>query len=110
MRRSINNWWNNLGGFWKFIFSICILTMPWTWIFVLMIVFHFDGRADDTQELIQSNQAYLDIRLNEIENKIVDKIDSHFDQISIQYENDYRYRRLESRCDNPYSNQIDKFI
>lgn len=110
MRKSLNGWWNNLNGFWKFIFSICILMMPWTWIFVLMIIFHFDSRIDETQEQIKSNQIYVDIRLNEIENRIVDKINSHFDKISVEYEKNYLSINLQGHSDNPRLNQIDKFI
>lgn len=53
-RKSLSQQWAGLSGFWKVVYVLFFLSMPWTILFVLAGIWHLDDRIDEVSQKVDS--------------------------------------------------------
>lgn len=51
---SIGYYARNLHWFWRFVWFVVLMSMPWTWFLILMGIWHLDNRLEELEERISS--------------------------------------------------------
>lgn len=54
-KRSLSQQWNGLNGFWKFVYSIVFLCMPWSILFILAGIWNLDDRIQEVEDSVKNN-------------------------------------------------------
>lgn len=52
--KSLSKQWNGLHWFWKLVYCLMFLSMPWTLLFVLCGFWHLDDRLEEVSEKIDT--------------------------------------------------------
>lgn len=65
---SIGYYARNLHWFWRCVWFLVLMAMPWTWFLIIVGVWHLDNRLEELEERISSNApapspiCYVEVR------------------------------------------------
>lgn len=97
--RSFSQQWSNLSGFWKLIYSIVLISMPWTILLIIWGIWHLDSRIEGLHEEIEVNNKKNNLELDTSYTSIINlEIEDH----QVDLIEPYRIDTLEKYQKTPY--------